>query len=317
MSAFCHVGAWLDSVYLVTTSTSDSESASPEESLPTLVTLEELPRRVSRASRAAHDGLARIRPIAWWREVLLAVFAYLLYAKARTLHGHSLTQADSLRALHHGQSIYHFEKTIGIDWEKGLQNSLLSQHWLVKLLGGYYGGAHFVVTIGVLVWLLLRRPERYRFWRSVLFLVTTVAVVIFILYPAMPPRLLPHGSGTVDTLSAIGGLWSYNHGVLEHIADPYAPMPSLHLAWATWVAATLWSALPARSRRTRALIVAYPCLTYFTVILTGTHYIIDGVAGIALTGACFLVVSAAVRWWPARRGQEPLDREPVLENGGL
>ena len=88
-----------------------------------------------------------------------------------------------VRALHHGQDIYNFEKTIGIDWEKGLQNALLSQHWLVKTLGGYYGGAHFVVTIGVLVWLMVRRPERYRFWRSVLFLVTMVAVAIFIFYP--------------------------------------------------------------------------------------------------------------------------------------
>jgi hypothetical protein len=301
----------LDSVHVVATSTSDQDSAFPEESLPSFVSLEELPRSAHRAALGAREGLSRIRPIAWWREVLLAVVAYLLYAKARTLHGHSLTHRDSIRALHHGQDIFNFEKTIGIDWEKGLQNALLSQHWLVKILGGYYGGAHFIVTIGVLVWLLVRRPERYRFWRSVLFLVTMVAVVIFIFYPAMPPRLLPHGSGTVDTLSAIGGLWSYNHGVLEHISDPYAPMPSLHLAWATWVAAALWSSLPARSRKARALIIAYPCLTYFTVILTGTHYVIDGLAGMALTAVCYSAVAWAVRWWPRRQVQEPLERETV------
>jgi hypothetical protein len=266
---------------------------------------------VGTVAPAAPERVVRLRPIAWWREVLLAIAAYLLYAQARTLHGHSLTHRDSLRALHHGRSIFDLEKTLGLDWEKGLQHVLMSQHWLLEILGGYYGGAHFVVTIGVLVWLLVKRPERYRFWRSVLFMVTLVAVVIFILYPAMPPRLLPGGEGTIDTLDRIGGLWSYNHGVLEHISDPYAPMPSLHLAWSSWVAAALWSSLPARGWKVRSLVVAYPCLTYFTVIATGTHYVIDGVAGIALTGACYLVVGWAVRWWPRSFSRDSLRRETI------
>ena len=89
------------------------------------------------------------------------------------------------------------------------------------------------------------------------------------------------------------------------------PRRRAFLAWATWVAAALWSSLPARSRKARALIIAYPCLTYFTVILTGTHYVIDGLAGMALTAVCYVAVAWAVRWWPRRQVQEPLERETV------
>jgi len=99
----------------------------------------------------------------------------------------------------------------------------------------------------------------------------------------------------VDTLDVVGGLWSYNHGVLEHISDPYAPMPSLHLAWATWVLLAVWFALPARSRRARALLLAYPVVVYFTVVVTGTHYVLDGVAGAAMVGLSVGAVALALR----------------------
>jgi hypothetical protein len=162
----------------------------------------------------------------------------------------------------------------------------------MQVLGGFYGGAHFVVTIGVLVWTLRRRPQFYRFWRTVLFALTTTAVAIFALYPAEPPRTLTDASGhtiTVDTLAQIGGLWSYNKGAIERISDPFAPMPSLHLGWATWVAFALWFTLPARSWRRRALVILYPVLVYFTVIATGMHFVIDGIAGIALTAVVVFV----------------------------
>ena len=116
---------------------------------------------------------------------------------------------------------------------------LLPYKGFLQVVGGFYGGAHFIITIGVLLWMLFKRPQFYRFWRTALFLLTMTAVGIFALYPAMPPRLLKDSSGhtiTVDTLDKVGGLWSYNHGVIERISDGYAPMPSLHLGWSTWVA---------------------------------------------------------------------------------
>ncbi len=46
----------------------------------------------------------------------------------------------------------------------------------------------------------------------------------------MAPRLLP--AQYIYTLRFVGGLWSYNSGVIEHIGDPYAALPSLHVVWA-------------------------------------------------------------------------------------
>ena len=207
-------------------------------------------------------------------------------------------------ATRHGRDIFNFEKALHIDWEKGLQHNLLPYKGFLQVVGGFYGGAHFVVTIGVLLWMLFRRPQFYRFWRTVLFVLTMVAVGIFALYPAEPPRTLKDASGhtiTVDTLSKIGGLWNYNHGVIEHISDPFAPMPSLHLGWSTWVALALIFTLPALSWRRRLLIGLYPMAVYFTVIVTGTHFVIDGVAGMALTTVTVFVCAYLVVFFRKRR----------------
>jgi hypothetical protein len=260
--------------------------------------------RVGRAQLDGGDPSAA-RPVRWWIDVVLAVAGYAVYAFARSAHGHALNAKDDRIAARHGRANYTFEQSIHIDWERGLQRNLLPYKGLLQVLGGFYGAGHFLVTIGVLVWLLFRKPQFYRFWRNVLFVLTMIAVAIFVVYPAMPPRLLKE-PGTnhaiaVDTLDKIGGLWSYNHGVLEHISDPFAPMPSLHLGWATWVALSLWFTLPARSWLRRSVVVRYPLAIYFTVIVTGTHFVIDGVAGMALTAATVALCTWCVLTFRRRR----------------
>jgi hypothetical protein len=268
---------------------------------------------VIRTAQLAGGGRP-VRRVHWYFEVLLAVAGYLVYAEARTLHGKD-AKAYKGTATRHGQDLFDFEKAIHIDWEKGLQHLLLPYKGFLQVVGGFYGGAHFVVTIGVLVWMLIKRPQFYRFWRSALFLLTMTAVGIFALFPAMPPRLLKDSSGhtiTVDTLDKIGGLWSYNHGVIERISDGYAPMPSLHLGWSTWVAMSLWFTLPARSLGRKVIICLYPLAIYFTVIATGTHFVIDGVAGMALTGTVvtiFAVIVVAYR--KKRHGDAAAGSSPV------
>jgi hypothetical protein len=253
-----------------------------------------------------------VRKIHWWFEILLAVLGYYLYAEARDLHGSGAASYKHL-AEQHGKDLFDFEKLIHIDWEKGLQSIVLPYKGFMQLVGGFYGGAHFVVTIGVLLWLLFRRPQFYRFWRTVLFVLTMAAVGIFALYPAMPPRLLKDSTGhtiTVESLDKIGGLWSYNHGVIEKISDGYAPMPSLHLGWSSWVAMALLFSIPAVTWRRRLLVLLYPAAIYFTVIATGTHFVIDGVAGIALT----VVVTALCAWLVVeyRKRRRAPTRDPAV-----
>ena len=51
-----------------------------------------------------------------------------------------------------------------------------------------------------------------------------------------------------------------------------------------------------RSRLVRIAGVIYPPLVILTIVVTGNHFVLDAVAGIAVIGAGFL----AVHWWRGR-----------------
>ena len=51
-----------------------------------------------------------------------------------------------------------------------------------------------------------------------------------------------------------------------------------------------------RSKLTRAAGIVYPPLVILTIVVTGNHFVLDAVAGIAVMGAGFLTVN----WWRSR-----------------
>jgi membrane-associated phospholipid phosphatase len=217
----------------------------------------------------------------WWLEIPLAIAFYASYAQIRDWHGSATVHAARVTARHHGYDVLRVEKWIGLDLEKGAQTLFLHARPLVVAMNVFYGTAHFLVTIGVFLWLLFRgAPTVYRHARNVLTLGTAIGLVIFALYPTMPPRLMPAGIRTIDTMDAVGSLWSYNHGVLEHISDPYAAMPSLHILWSSWVAYVVWTGLTrAGAGRRRWLPWLYPVLTGLVIVVTGTHWVLDLLGG--------------------------------------
>ncbi|HEV7208656.1 MAG TPA: phosphatase PAP2 family protein [Mycobacteriales bacterium] len=238
-----------------------------------------------------------VRQPLWWLEVSLAALAYWAYAAVRDAHGASSASVEQL-AFQHGRDVQHLERLLGVNVELPLQHALLHAPWMLRLLGGFYGSAHFVVTFGVLGYLLIYRRQDYARWRTCLLVTTGVAVALFALFPTAPPRLIPD-DGVQDTLTTVGGLWSYNDGVLEHITDPFAAMPSLHLAWSCWVAAALASTVGASWRTWRRWLFAlYPAAVTVTVIATGAHWVLDTLAGGALLAAVCLL-DHLIR--PARR----------------
>ena len=107
----------------------------------------------------------------------------------------------------HALSLRAVEQRLGIAIEGGLQARVLPLRPVVQVAATFYSTAHFLVTAGVLA----------------------------------ASRLLPASYGYVDALQLVGaGAWSYDRGVLEHISDPFAAVPSLHMAWATCVVVGLW-----------------------------------------------------------------------------
>ena len=140
----------------------------------------------------------------------------------------------------------------------------------------YYATLHFVVTIGVMIWLFVRRPHVYRGARTVLFATTLIGAAGFYLYPLAPPRLLPQ-YGYVDTLVKFhtwGSLADPN--IAEH-SNQFAAMPSLHIGWALWAGIAI--VMCARRMWVRVLGALYPVGTLLVIVGTANHFVLDAVGG--------------------------------------
>lgn len=244
-----------------------------------------------------------------WRRLLrrllelgLALALYRVYAALRNAQGQGQpAERPTVRARHHGFDVLSLERTLHVDIEHTAQSVVLAApEWVVRAANVYYSTVHLTLTALVFLWLLLRRPLRHTMWRTVLLLGTGIALLGFALFPTMPPRLLP-GVGYVDTVVAYGGLWSSQAPVLEHVAHPYAAMPSLHVVWALWVGAALWR--EGRWPWRRWLGPLHVAATAVAVVVTGNHWLLDVVAGAAV----FAVAAVG----PLRRPRRPIRPAPV------
>ena len=184
----------------------------------------------------------------------------------------------------------------------------------------YYDNAHFLVTLGLLVYLWWRRADIYRPLRNSLVLINVLGFVVFWRYPVAPPRML---GGFTDVVAATHTFGSWHTGALASQANQLAAMPSLHIAWAVWCTVAVWRLTTRRSLR--ALAVVYPFLTGFAVLATGNHYVLDIVGGALLAAASVrdrccgtgrVVAPAARRWRACRRLDIGEKRAATSASGG-
>jgi hypothetical protein len=205
-------------------------------------------------------------------------------------------------ALVHGWGVLHFERSLGLDPELALNQWLVGHHTLGLLLSDYYDNAHFIVTLGLLGWLWYRRADIYRPLRNMLVAINAIGLAVFWLYPTAPPRLLP-GSGFNDVVASTHAFGGWHTGSLAVVANQFAALPSLHMAWAVWCSLVMWS----MSKRlwVRCLAILYPCVTCLAVLATGNHYLFDVLAGIATTGLAVVLVRALEAAWRSRTVLRP------------
>lgn len=264
----------------------------------------------SRDTGVAERGAAtpaRHRP-RWWSEVALVLALYACYDATR-----GLRRGSVLTANHDGWLLLHWEQTAHLAPEHAL-NHLLGQVAPLAVLAAYfYATLHFLVTPGVLIWLYRRRPASYAQARTVLAIATVTSLVGFWLFPAAPPRLLP-GAGFRDTLADVHqwGWWSGQTSAprgMGSLANEFAAMPSLHVAWALWAGWLIAS--HARRRLVRVAGVAYPILTALVVMSTGNHYLLDVLAGAGVLGLAAVIGSFRSRWDWRGPGRGVLGAVPV------
>ncbi|MGI8576989.1 MAG: phosphatase PAP2 family protein [Nocardioidaceae bacterium] len=215
----------------------------------------------------------------------------------------SLEAVRRLPALHNAQDLVAIERTLHLHFELAANRWLALHDSLSVLMSYYYEYAHASVTICVLVCCYVWRPNAYRPARNALIITNCVGMVIFVVLPVMPPRLLPH-SHFIDSV-ALAGFGSTHGGPVA--ADQYGAMPSLHLAWATWTAVMLW--VMVRHRVLRVLAVIYPTVTAIVVLLTANHYLLDVFAGVLLALAAVALTGVTAYagrpvWWQPVKAPE-------------
>ena len=181
--------------------------------------------------------------------------------------------------------IVHAEEVLGLAWEQSLQRAFLALPDLVAALNLFYFVGHFLFTAIFFVWLYRRSRDGFRSFRDGFLAATAIAVVIHWLYPTAPPRLA--GVGLEDTLLLLSGI-DIGSPTSSALSNPVAAVPSLHAAYALGVGVGMIRF--ARSQLVRLGGLVYPPLVVLTVVVTGNHFLLDAVAGMAVLGAGFLLV---------------------------
>ncbi len=228
-----------------------------------------------------------------------AVVALLLVAYDRVA---DLARVRPSVAVLHGQAVLGLERALHFAVEGGLDRAVAGHVAVGRLLAAYYDLAHAGAALAVLVGLYLRSPAGYRRARSALVAVNAVGLAVFFAWPVAPPRLLPD-AGVVDVVAA-AGRWGASAASLH--ADQFASLPSLHVAWALWVALAVRAATT--RRWLRALGGAHVAATVVVVVVTGNHYVLDVLAGGAALAAC---------WQLAGRRADRPGRVPAALRAGL
>ena len=75
--------------------------------------------------------------------------------------------------------------------------------------------------------------------------------------------------------------------------NPYAAMPSMHVGWSLLIG--LAGRRAARSTALRTFFLVHPALMALTVVATGNHYLLDGVAGVTVAATALLLIGALRR----------------------
>ena len=226
-------------------------------------------------------------------EILVVAVLVLVYDRIRDFSG-----TRSVLAVANGRHVLVVERLLHVDVEHRANQILAIHPLLADWASWYYQVAHLTVTLLVLLWVYLRHPSAYRPARNALLGINLVGLLVFWVLPVAPPRLLP-GAGFVD-LAVTSGVADRTTTVSP---DLYAAMPSLHVAWAVWVA--LQVLVLSRSRLFRSLAFGHAALTCLIVLATANHYVLDVLSGAAVTVLLVLLVLLVPL---ARQSAEPRSR---------
>ena len=191
-------------------------------------------------------------------------------------------------ALDHASHLLDVESAIGVDVERVMQSAV---RWpeVFTAANSYYL-LHFPLTLTVMVLAFWRcRATVFPVVRNAVIGCTSIALVIHLLVPMAPPRMLP---GFVDA-GATFGPDPYAMAGSES-ANQFAAMPSMHVAWAILAGYAIGQLC--RNRIGRTVSIAHPILTGLVVIVTGHHFVFDVAIGAGLAIGLLFVTNRRSGW---------------------
>ena len=204
-------------------------------------------------------------------QLALIVGAFVAYMAVRAVANDAPSNAMS-----NAHDLLGFEQVLGLDLERRAQRFALDRPQLIEFFNVVYAWTYWPLLIGTFVYTWIRRRDLFVVYRNAIFLSGALGLVIFVFYPVAPPRFL---DGFVDTIDAADRSYVIAHPSL--IINRFAALPSFHVGWVTLACVVI--AMTITHRPARLLLALPPTLMATAVVVTGNHFIIDAIAGIALS----------------------------------
>lgn len=192
-------------------------------------------------------------------------------------------------AMRHTDDIVAVEQSLGVYFERGIQQAFEGIPYAPALLGLLYVTLHFAGTAVALTWIHRKRPDRFPIVRTTFVIATALALVGYVFFPAAPPRLAELGFS--DTVTHSTGL-DLSSDLLGALYNPFAAVPSLHFGYALIVGVVL--ATLAERRWVRVVGAVYPLVMLLVIVATGNHFVFDAALGAVVVLAGWLVARLVV-----------------------
>jgi hypothetical protein len=238
---------------------------------------------------------ARLTPQGWLdvvRQVGLFGAAYVAYRIVR-----GLVEGDSAEAFAHARDLISIERTAHLFVEPSVQAWASGSRVLMDASSWLYVNAQTTVTVSALIYLYLRHNRNFYFVRNMFMIAMGIALVGYTVFPTAPPRFLPEW-GFVDSVSNFTGVHvSHASASMNALFNPYAAVPSMHVAFALMIGWPL--ARLTRNPVGRVLWFLYPFLMAFVIVVTANHFIVDALLGALTAGAS----AYGARWLARARPQ--------------
>jgi hypothetical protein len=226
------------------------------------------------------------------RQVVLFFCAYYAY---RIVRGMIDDPAGATAAFQNARDLIGIERGLNLFVEPSVQAWASTTPVVIDVASWVYINAQTTVTVSALVFIYLMHNRSFYWVRNMFMVAMGIALLGYLVYPTAPPRFFPEW-GFIDAVSDFTGVPHDNVSV-NALFNPYAAVPSMHVAFALMIGVPL-SRL-AKHRATRIFWACYPAFVVFVIVATGNHFLADAFLGAFTAG----VAALAALWLGRARPQ--------------